>query len=169
MKKSTLHILDNIGFSLSTLCAIHCLIFPVLLIVLPLIGMAFFLNATAEKVFVVGSVILAALSIFYGFRHHKSWKPFLLYFVSAIFLLTATFFMEHNHTHSDDIAHGADAHHTAAHDEHDHADHDHHHPMDHRPQGNPLSLVVVVLGGLGIAFSHYFNRRLYKTCTDHKH
>lgn len=165
MKKSTLHILDNIGFSLSTLCAIHCLIFPILLIVLPLLGMAFFLNATAEKVFVVGSVLLAALSIFYGFRHHKNWLPFTVYIVSAVLLLTATFFMEHNHAHSNDHSE-ANSHHPT-HSEHDHA----HEELsaENRPQGNPLSLAIVVLGGVGIAISHYLNRRLYKTCTDHKH
>jgi hypothetical protein len=165
MKKSTLHILDNIGFSLSTLCAIHCLIFPFLLILLPLVGMAFFLNATAEKVFVVGSVLLAALSLYYGFRHHKSWKPFALYLVSATFLLTATFFMEHSHAHSDNhLVANAQA---EAHKNHDH---DHEEPSkENRPQGHPLTLAIVVLGGIGIAFSHYFNRRLYRTCTDHKH
>ena len=88
--------IDNIGFSLSMLCAIHCLFFPILLIVLPLFGMVFLLDATAERAFVVGSVLMAAISLFWGFRVHKKWQALLLYFVGATLLLFATFFMPHS-------------------------------------------------------------------------
>ena len=96
--------IDNIGFSLSMLCAIHCLFFPILLIVLPLFGMVFLLDATAERAFVVGSVLMAAISLFWGFRVHKKWQALLLYFVGATLLLFATFFMPHSHQHRSKVS-----------------------------------------------------------------
>ena len=156
MNKKLHHWLDNMGFSLSMLCAIHCLFFPILFIVLPLLGMSIFLNATAEKFFVIGSVAMAAFSLFWGFRIHKNKTALFVYLAGAIMLLTATFFMKHNHAHSD---HHEETEHVGALEEHE----------ESHPQNNPYSLVLLVLGGVGIASSHLLNKKLCKSCHAHQH
>lgn len=170
--------LDNMGFSLSMLCAIHCLFFPILLVILPLMGMGLLLNATAEKAFVIGSVAMAALSLCWGFKIHKQWKALLLYLVGAIMLLSATFLMQHSHKHSDEHheEHTASVedHSKAHHEEHANEHHEEHavsakDHSDHRPQNNPYSLALLILGGVGIASSHLLNKKLCKSCHAHQH
>lgn len=148
--------IDNIGFSLSMLCAIHCLFFPILWVVLPLIGSAFLLDATAERAFVVGSVLMAAISLCWGFRVHKKWQALLLYLVGATLLLIATFFMPHNHQHKSKVNEQEYTFSTKK-------------LMDQRPQSNPLGLIMLVAGGVAIAGSHLLNKKMCKSCAAHRH
>lgn len=156
MKKKFHNWLDSLGFSLSMLCALHCLFFPVLLVILPIFGMNFLLNATAEKAFVVGSVIMAAISICWGYKIHKRWKALLLYVAGAILLISATFFMNHSHVHSSSIPANE---YTVSISSF----------TGNAPQNNYFSLILLVLGGLGIASSHLLNKRLCNSCHAHQH
>ena len=60
--------LDTVGATASLMCAIHCLAMPVLLVVLPTLGLGFLLNESLERGFVIGSVVLAVANTCWGFE-----------------------------------------------------------------------------------------------------
>ena len=81
--------IDNTGACLSFACAIHCLAMPLLVTILPLIGLSFLVSEPAEKVIISGAVVLAMGSVVWGIRHHRSWRAFLVLVVGIAFIATA--------------------------------------------------------------------------------
>ncbi|MDZ7359653.1 MAG: MerC domain-containing protein [candidate division KSB1 bacterium] len=76
--------LDAIGFSASTLCAIHCTLTPLLLTALPLVRLRFLAHPAIEAAMIVVSLIIGATALAHGyFRHHHR--------LHALLLLTAGF------------------------------------------------------------------------------
>lgn len=63
--------LDKLGASLSFACAIHCAAQPLLLALLPLMGLGVLLDERLESIFLVCSVILASSTVIGGWRHHR--------------------------------------------------------------------------------------------------
>lgn len=57
---------------LSIGCAIHCMAMPLLVAVLPIIGMGFLLDERVETVVVLASLGLGAVSLYWGFRSHRN-------------------------------------------------------------------------------------------------
>lgn len=80
---------DNTGACLSFACAIHCIAMPLLVTILPLIGLGFLTSEPAELVIIGGAVVLAMVSIVWGVRHHRSWRAFLILVVALAFITTA--------------------------------------------------------------------------------
>ena len=70
-------------------CAIHCLAMPLLVAVLPLIGLGFLVNERAELVLFLGAIGLAVGSLTWGVRRHRSWRAFLILIVALAFIATA--------------------------------------------------------------------------------
>lgn len=70
---STTHVkrLDAVGASLSLACALHCALQPVLLAVLPLLGLGMLLDENLESLFLGFSILLASATIVSGWRHHR--------------------------------------------------------------------------------------------------
>lgn len=72
---------DTVGIALSVLCAIHCAATPVLLAMLPALGLSTFGLSTLEQPWVhqalfVGCVLLAGFALLRGFRvHGRRWVP----------------------------------------------------------------------------------------------
>lgn len=151
--------LDLIGATASTLCAIHCLAMPLLIVTLPALGLGFLLNESLERGFVIVSVILAVANTCWGFRVHKKTRVIWFSTIGAVFLLLATFGHSHS-SHSDHIHHG-----------HDHAHHHHHH--EERPQSQWATLAMLLGGAAFITSAHLLNRRFCKSCDhcqhDHDH
>ena len=56
-------LVDNAGACLSFACAIHCLAMPLLIVVLPLVGLGFFVGESAEWVIILSAVALAIGSL----------------------------------------------------------------------------------------------------------
>ena len=56
-------VVDNVGACLSFACAIHCMAAPLLMTVLPLVGLGFILSESAELALVVGAVGMAVGSL----------------------------------------------------------------------------------------------------------
>ena len=71
-------LVDNIGACLSFACAIHCMAAPLLITVLPLIGLGFILAESAELVIIVAAGGLAVGSLTWGYQHHRKWRVFLI-------------------------------------------------------------------------------------------
>ncbi len=64
--------LDRAGATASLLCAIHCALMPLVVTLLPLLGLAFLADERVEWAMVVLSGVLGATSLCLGFRQHRS-------------------------------------------------------------------------------------------------
>jgi len=86
--KSRMSFLDSIGVVGSLSCAIHCLLFPVLPLMLP--SFSVFSDTEWVHVFLVFSLAPLALLAFYiGVRRHGQIKPIVVGGLGVIFLLSA--------------------------------------------------------------------------------
>lgn len=83
---------DTVGAGMSLACAVHCMLMPIVVGVLPLIGLSFLADHDIELVFVSLSVLLALLSLCFGYRTHGNARLFTLLAVSAA-LIVAGFLM----------------------------------------------------------------------------
>lgn len=79
-------LVDRVGATASLLCAVHCMLLPFVLALLPLIGLEFLAGHTFERIFVACAALLASASILTAYRRHH--KPHALYLmVPGIVLL----------------------------------------------------------------------------------
>lgn len=148
--------LDKIGATASLLCAVHCIAMPVLLVILPLIGLSFLLDETFEKVFIGLSVALAVFNTCWGYKVHKKHRVILLSLIGSLLLLFVTFILGHGHPH----------------EFHDHSHHSHHHAHHEevsRMQSSTINLSLLVIGALLIAGGHFLNQYFCRKCTDCNH
>ena len=82
-------LVDNTGACLSFACAIHCMAIPLLVTMLPLIGLGFFATERAELVLITGAIGLAIASFAWGVRLHRSWRALLILIVALAFIATS--------------------------------------------------------------------------------
>jgi hypothetical protein len=84
--------LDRIGITAASLCALHCILLPVLLPALPLLGLSFLADHAWEHVFLIATGILGTFALFSGFKkYHKRLYPFYL-----LFLGIAIYWIKHD-------------------------------------------------------------------------
>ncbi|WP_286234603.1 MerC domain-containing protein [Thalassotalea sediminis] len=77
--------LDRIGITATSLCALHCILLPVILPALPLLGLSFLADHTWEHVFLIITGVLGSIAMFSGFkRYHKKLYPFYLLIVGLV-------------------------------------------------------------------------------------
>ena len=79
---------DRFGFVASSLCAVHCICLPWLVLAMPFLSRSLVADPFVERVFVVGSVCLAMLCALVGFKRFGDWWPLLLVSVGAGTLLS---------------------------------------------------------------------------------
>lgn len=79
--KKFLSSLDLLGSVISTACAIHCLLLPILILILPLLGLAFILEESFEFMLLVSALAIAFSSFLWGHRSHG--EIYVFYFLSA--------------------------------------------------------------------------------------
>lgn len=85
--------LDATGAAASWLCAVHCLVLPFFITLLPLVGLSFLLEESTERVFIGISAMLAVFSLLPAyFREHGKLRAILLAF-AGIGLITFTHFI----------------------------------------------------------------------------
>lgn len=71
--------LDNLGICTSGLCAIHCLVTPFLIVLLPFAGLSFLEGESFEIGILVLSLFFAIASLVISyFRNHKNALPMIL-------------------------------------------------------------------------------------------
>lgn len=69
-------ILDKIGIWVSSLCALHCLLLPVLVPLLPLIGASFFAQVWFERTILCISLLIGAVALTSGaLKYHGRYYP----------------------------------------------------------------------------------------------
>ena len=80
--------MDFIGIGLSITCAIHCLAAPLLMGVLPLIGLEFLAREGFESAMIAAIAVVAGFAFLNGYRIHGRTSPFVLGFAGlAVFML----------------------------------------------------------------------------------
>lgn len=82
---------DKIGSVLSSLCAVHCLCMPVLIGLLPVIGLTFLASHTFEQIASVSMIVLAAACVWTGCRYHRRWGLLALLAVGAAVVMGIQF------------------------------------------------------------------------------
>ncbi|MGB1201556.1 MAG: MerC domain-containing protein [Cognaticolwellia aestuarii] len=85
--------LDRLGIAATSLCALHCILLPIILPALPLLGLSFLADHTWEHVVLLLTAVLGTVALFSGFkRYHKKLYPFyLLYLGVAIYWIKHDF------------------------------------------------------------------------------
>jgi len=81
---------DKAGISIAIVCALHCLLLPVVLPTLALMGLSFMGMFWVELVVLSTSMIVGGFAVVLGFRHHSSPIPLL-----ALITGGALFFAKH--------------------------------------------------------------------------
>lgn len=77
--------LDRLGITATSLCALHCILLPIILPALPLLGLGFLADHVWEHVFLVITAILGSIAMFSGFKHyHKKLYPFYLLILGVV-------------------------------------------------------------------------------------
>jgi hypothetical protein len=89
---------DRIGMISSLTCAIHCTIMPLVVTMLPIIGLSLLATEEFEWMLLIGSAILGIVSLCFGFKKHKSFKA--LSFLSTGLVLIVIGRLTHHHYHS---------------------------------------------------------------------
>jgi hypothetical protein len=89
-------LIARLGAGLSLACAIHCALMPLLVGVLPLLGMSFLAEDHTEEWMVGAVVILALGSGLWGFRHHRALRV-LMAFAGAVGLFLMGHWLGHDH------------------------------------------------------------------------
>ena len=78
-------ILDKIGITAASLCALHCMLLPVVFPALPLLGLSFLADHAWEHVFLLVTAVMGAFAILSGFkRYHKRLYPLYLLLVGVV-------------------------------------------------------------------------------------
>jgi len=87
----TSDILDRLGATASTACAIHCMITPFVLGLLPVLGIGFLAAPWFETTVVLGAISLAVISLMHGYLHHRQFYALWLLLIGAVLLLSGRF------------------------------------------------------------------------------
>ncbi len=88
--------LDRAGATASFLCAIHCALMPLVITLLPLLGLSFLASEPVEWALLAASAILGSWSLCLGFRQHRSRRVFMVLGVALALLLAGRVFHEHH-------------------------------------------------------------------------
>ena len=81
-------IADRFGATTSLVCALHCAALPLVLALLPALGLGFLADHRFEQVFIAFASVLAFTSLIVGFRRHQRFRAF-WFLVPGIALLLA--------------------------------------------------------------------------------
>jgi hypothetical protein len=65
-------LLDRLGATGSLLCAIHCALLPLVIVLLPSLGVATWLGRDFERAFVAFATLLGLFTLLWGYRLHRA-------------------------------------------------------------------------------------------------
>ena len=78
---------DRLGASASFLCALHCALLPLVVAMLPALGLGFLADHRFERGFVVFAAVLASVSLWLGYRRHQRVHAFGIFVPGIVLLL----------------------------------------------------------------------------------
>ncbi len=79
---------DRFGATASFLCAVHCALLPLVIAVLPALGLGFLADHELERAFIAFASLLALTTLIIGFLRHQRFRAF-WFLVPGIALLVA--------------------------------------------------------------------------------
>ena len=93
-------IMDRLGMWLSGLCLIHCILLPILFVLIPILGLeSFNLTEVSERyihsIFFVFIILIGIFSFYPAYKIHNKKKPFLLFLLGCSFLISTIIFHEY--------------------------------------------------------------------------
>lgn len=97
--KRWLGILDMVGLTISTTCAIHCLLLPMALTLLPLVGLSFLAHDTFDVFMLVTTVSLASASLCWGARVHGRRSILIFIALAVLFFGLGMSALNHSDSH----------------------------------------------------------------------
>lgn len=84
---------DRSAIFLSSLCVVHCLVLPVVLIILPtLSSLAYFSDERFHVWMLFGVIPISVFALAFGYLHHKSYRVVAVASMGIMILLLATLF-----------------------------------------------------------------------------
>lgn len=86
--------LDRVGGCLSTACAIHCAIKPLLILLPSIAWMDLLMGHTTERIMLSSGVLLATTSVSWGFSRHGCYRVFWLLGAALILIGTGRYALE---------------------------------------------------------------------------
>ena len=92
--------MKKVGMWASLICAIHCTVLPLLLVLLPTAGVYLFINETFEYVLLGISLIFNITNICFGYRQHKSNKAIALLAFGIFMFVVGKLLHHHNQNHA---------------------------------------------------------------------
>lgn len=87
---------DRFGATASFLCAVHCALLPLVIAVLPVLGLGFLADHRFERIFIAFASVLALTTLVIGFRRHQRFRAF-WFLVPGITLLVAGIVIDVDH------------------------------------------------------------------------
>lgn len=73
------NVLDKVGIAATSLCALHCILLPIMLPVLPLLGISFMAEEMFEHIVLIATLVLGAVALLSGFfKFHRKLYPLYL-------------------------------------------------------------------------------------------
>jgi len=95
---STLKTADRVGFAASFLCAIHCALVPVVLGLVPALGLKFGGWVDIDQAFVVFATLLGLTTLTVGYRRHRAFRAWALLLPGLALVWAGSFTHLHDHT-----------------------------------------------------------------------
>ena len=98
---------DQFGFSVSFICAVHCLAMPFLLAMVPYLGSTFIAGDKMEMVMICITLSVAVPTLFRGYLKHRRLLIPACFILGMLFLTLrpGSFEHTHDHFHSEDSLH----------------------------------------------------------------
>lgn len=84
---------DRFGATASLLCAVHCALLPLVIAILPALGLSFLADHRFEHAFIVFASVLALTTLLFGARRHQHLRAF-WFLLPGIALLLAGIVVE---------------------------------------------------------------------------
>lgn len=89
--------MKKVGLWASVICAIHCTLLPLLLVIIPTAGVSLFINETFEYVLLGISLIFNITNVCFGYRQHKSNKAIATLAIGLFIFVVGKLLHHHNH------------------------------------------------------------------------
>ncbi|QIL21206.1 MerC domain-containing protein [Thermomonas sp. HDW16] len=78
MTRTQHRLLDRLGATGSLLCALHCALLPLLIALLPTLGLGGVLDERFEQAFVLFATLVGGYSVLSGYQRHRLWQALAL-------------------------------------------------------------------------------------------
>ena len=94
---TSLRTADRVGFAASFLCAVHCAMVPLLLAVVPALGLRVGGWADIDQAFVVFATLLGLTTMSLGYRRHRAFRAWALLLPGLALIWIGSFTPLHDH------------------------------------------------------------------------